>query len=76
MYTKNYRLKRNGNSANFSRMFVIAKKIKNLIASTLNKITASARCVSSMIVVPNAKLTWLIAPHAKKKPDKGLFFAS
>ena len=33
------------------------KKIKELFASTLNEITASVRCVSSMIVVLNAILT-------------------
>ena len=37
---------------NFSRMFVIAKK---LFAPTLNRIPASVRCVSSMIVVLKAK---------------------
>ena len=39
----------------FSLMFVIAKKFKELFASTLNGIPASVRCVSSMIVVLNAK---------------------
>ena len=34
----------------------MAKKIKELFASTLNGITASVRCVSSIIVVLNAKL--------------------
>ena len=33
------------------------KKIKEFFASTLNEITASVRCVSSMIVVLNAILT-------------------
>ena len=51
----------------FSRMFVMAKKIKELFASTLNGITARVRCVSSIIVVLNAKLTQLIAVHANKK---------
>ena len=32
-------------------MFAMAKKIKELFASTLNEITASVRCVSSMIAV-------------------------
>ena len=32
------------------------KKIKELFASTLNKIAVSVRCVSSMIVSLNAKL--------------------
>ena len=36
-------------------MFVIAKELE-LFASILNGIAASARCVSSVIVVPNAKL--------------------
>ena len=31
-------------------------KINELFAFTLNRIAASVRCVSSMIVVPNAKL--------------------
>ena len=43
------------------------KKVKELFASTLNGITASVRCVSSIIVVLNAKLTWLIAAHTTKK---------
>ena len=37
-------------------MLVIAKNIKELFASTLNGITASVRCVSSMIFILNAKL--------------------
>ena len=48
-------------------MFVMTKKIKKLFASTLTGITASVRCVSSMIVVLNAKLPQLIAAHANKK---------
>ena len=47
-------------------MFVMAKN-KELFASTLNELTASVRCVSSIIVVLNAKLTRLIAAHANKK---------
>ena len=38
-----------------SCMFVIAK-IKELFASTLKILAASVRCVSSMIVLLNAKL--------------------
>ena len=49
----------------FSRKFVMAKKIKEWFASTLNEITVSVRCVFFMIVVLNAKLTQLIAAHAK-----------
>ena len=37
-------------------MFVMDKKLKRLFASTLNVIAVSVRCVSSMIVVINAKL--------------------
>ena len=48
-------------------MFVMANKIKELFASTFNGITASVRCVSSIIVVLNARLTQLIAAHANKK---------
>ena len=49
-------------------MFVIAKKIKELFASTLNGIPISVRCVSStMIVVLNAKFARLLAAHANKK---------
>ena len=45
----------------------MAKKIKELFASTLNRITASVKCVSSIIVVLNAKFTRLIAAHANRK---------
>ena len=48
-------------------MFVMAKKFKELFASTLYGITASVRCVSSVIVVLNAKLARLTAVHANKK---------
>ena len=48
-------------------MFVTAKKSKELLDSTLNGITASVRCVSSIIVVLNVKLTRLIAAHADKR---------
>ena len=54
-------------STNFFSYVCIGKKIKELFASTLNEITANVRCVSSIIVVPNAKLTRLIATHANKK---------
>ena len=48
-------------------MFVMAKIIKELFASTLNGVAASVRCVSSMIVVLNAKLSQLVAAHTKEK---------
>ena len=60
-------MNRNGNSASFFSYVCNDKKIKELSASTLNEITASVRCVSSMIVVLNAKLTRLIAVHENKK---------
>ena len=50
----------------FSRMFVMAKN-KELFASTLDRIPISVRCVSSMIIVLNAKVALLLAAHAKKK---------
>ena len=46
-------MNRNGNSANFFSYVCNGKKTKELFASTLNGITASVRCVSSMIVVLN-----------------------
>ena len=50
-------------------MFVTAKN-KELFASILNGITASVRCVSSIIVILNAKLTQLLAAHTDKKDGK------
>ena len=78
-------MNRTGNSANFFSHVCNIKKIKELFASTLNKIPASVRCVSSMIVVLNAKFARLLAAHANKfeirrretkKPDKSVVFAS
>ena len=63
-------MNRNGNSANVFSYVCIGKKTKELFASTLNEITASVRCVSSIIVVLNAKLTRLIAAHANKKDSE------
>ena len=57
----------NGNSATFFSYVCNGKKIKELFASTLNGITASVRCVSSTLVVLNAKLTQLLAGHVDKK---------
>ena len=48
-------------------MFVMAKKIRELFASTLNGITARVRCVSSMAIVLKAKFTRLLAAHANKQ---------
>ena len=63
-------MNRNGHSANFFSYVCNGKNIKELFASTLNGITASVKCVSSIIVVLNDKLTRLIAAHANKK-DSG-----
>ena len=46
-------------------MFVMTKN-KELFAFTLIGITASVRCVSSIIVVLNAKFARLIVAHANK----------
>ena len=50
-------------------MFVMAKKIKELFAFTLkeNLVIARVRCVSSIIVVLNAKLSDLIDCDAHKQ---------
>ena len=67
---KELKTNRNGNSANFFSYVCNGKKNKELFASTLNGITASVRCVSSITVVLNAKLTRLIAAHANKKDSE------
>ena len=59
-------MNRNGNSANFFSYVCNGKKIKELFASTLDRIPISVRCVSSMIVVFNAKFALLLAAHANK----------
>ena len=56
-------MNRNGDSANFFSYVCKGKKTKELFASTL-------RCVSSIIVVLNAKLTRLIAAHTNKKDSE------
>ena len=45
----------------------MAKKIKELFTFTLTEIAASVRCLSSMIVVLNAKFAPLLAARANKK---------
>ena len=57
-------MNRNGNSANFLSYVCNGKKSKELFASTLNGIHISVRCVSSMIVVINAKFARLLVAHA------------
>ena len=56
-----------GNSANLFSYVCNGKKIKELFASTLDRIPISVSCVSSMIVVLNAKFALLLAAHANKK---------
>ena len=63
-------MNRNGNSANFFSYVCNGKKIKELFASTLNGIPISVACVSSIIVVLNAKFVRLLAAHANKKDDE------
>ena len=57
----------NGNSANFFSYVCNGKKIKEMFASSLNRIPASVRCVSSMIFAFNAKFAGLLAAHVDKK---------
>ena len=74
-------MNRNGNSANFFSYVCNGKKVKELFASTSNGIPASVRCVSSIIVVLNAKFARFLAAHTNKKdgektkkPDKSAVF--
>ena len=75
--TRNYKYEQ---ERKLGKLFLVCliwqKKIKELFTSTLNGITA-------IIVVLNAKLTWLVAVHANKKrqwgtkkPEKTAVFAS
>ena len=57
-------MNRNGNSANFFSYVCNGKKIKELFASTLDRIPISVRCVSSMLVVLNAKFAQSLVAHA------------
>ena len=59
-------MNRNGNSANFFSYVCNGKKIKELFASTLDRIPISVRCVSFMIDVLNAKFALLRAAQANK----------
>ena len=51
-----------------SRMFVIEKVLKSFFTSTLNKIAASVRCVSSTPVVLNVKFS--ISCGRQKEDDE------
>ena len=59
-------MNRNGNSANFFSYVCNGKKIKELFASTLDRIPITVRCVPSIIVVFNAKFALLLAAHVNK----------
>ena len=67
-------MNRNGNSANFFSYVCNDKKIKELFASFFNKIPISVICVSSMIIVFNAKVYRLLVAHTNKKSDKRAVF--
>ena len=76
-------MNRDGNSANFFSYVCNGKRIKELFTSTLNRIAASVRCVSFMVVVLKAKMPRLVAAHGgkipgekRKSPRKVSFFAS
>ena len=56
----------NRNSANFFSYVYEGKKFKELFASTSDRIPISVKCVSSMIVVLNAKFALLLAAHTNK----------
>ena len=60
-------MNRNAKAAIFFSYVCNDKKIQELFASNLNGIPASVRCVSSMIVILNAKFARILAPHADKK---------
>ena len=60
-------MNRNRNSANFFSYVCNGKKIEELFASTLNGIPASVLCVSSLIIVLNAKFARLLTAHANRK---------
>ena len=60
-------MNRNGNSANFFSYVCNGKKNKELFVSTLDRIPISVRCVSSMIVVLNAKFAGLLVAQTNKK---------
>ena len=59
-------MNRNGNSAKFFSYVCNGKKIKELFASTLDRIPISVRCVSSMTAVFHNKFALLLAAHANK----------
>ena len=60
-------MNRNGNSANFFLYVCNDRKIEELFLSTLNGITASVKCVSSITVVLNAKFARLLCGALKQK---------
>ena len=76
-------MNRNGHSAIFFSYVDNGKKFKELFASTLHGIPISVRCVSSIIVVLNAKFARLHASHTnigggenRRSPTRVPCFAS
>ena len=63
-------MNRNGNWAIFFSYVCNDKIIEELFTSTLNRIPASVKCVSSMIVVLYAKFAQLLAAHANEEARK------
>ena len=64
--SKNYRYEQERKLGLFFSYVCNGKKIKELFASTLDKIPISVSCVSSMITVSNDKFALLLAAHADK----------
>ena len=63
-------MNKNGNSAiffSYGKFFSKRQKIKELFAPTLDRIPIGVRCVSSMIVVLNAKVALLSICGARKQ---------
>ena len=67
---RNYKYEQERKLGNFFSYVCNSKKSKEMFTPTLNGIPASVRCVSSMIVVLNAKFAQLHAAHANKKDNK------
>ena len=65
--SRNYKYEQEPKLAKFFLYVYNGKKIKELFASILNGMTASVRCVSSIIVVLKPNLSQLIAAYVNKK---------
>ena len=71
--SRHHKLNKNGNSANFFSCVCNSKKIKELCTSTLNRVVASVRCVSSTQVVLSAILPYQLRRILtnEKNPKRG-----